>query len=169
MKLILQEPVENLGQPGDLVEVKRGYGRNYLLPKGLAMIATSANEKMIEELEAKRAEKEAAARAASQELADSMSGVAINVKRRVSEGDNLYGSVTAVDIADALREEGFKVDKDQVRLDANIKTLGVFEIPMQLPFGVETTIKLWVVKDEGEELPIEPEPEEEQDQEEDQE
>ena len=150
MKLILQEPVENLGQPGDLVDVKRGYGRNYLLPKGLAVVSTAANERMIEELKAKRAEKEAAAKGASQALADSMGGVSVNVKRKVSEGDSLYGSVTTVDIANALRDEGFEVNKDQVRLEAAIKSLGVYEILLHLPFGVETTIKLWVVKDEDE-------------------
>ena len=151
MKLILQEPVEDLGQPGDLVDVKRGYGRNYLLPKGLAVVSTAANERMIEELKAKRAEKEAAAQAASQAFADSMSGVSVNVKRKVSEGDSLYGSVTTVDIAHALRDEGFEINKDQVKLEAAIKSLGVYEILLHLPFGVETTIKLWVVKDEEEE------------------
>jgi large subunit ribosomal protein L9 len=150
MKLILQESVENLGEPGDLIEVKPGYGRNYLLPQGLAVIATQANERRIEELKAKRAEREQAAKIAAQALAVSLEGVSVNVKRKVSEGDNLYGSVTAPDIVAALAEEGFEINKDQVRLEHAIKTLGVFEVPLHLPYGVEASVKLWVVKDESE-------------------
>jgi len=152
MKLILQETVDNLGEPGDLVDVKAGYGRNYLLPQGLAVIATPANERRIEGLKAKRKEREDAARVAAQALAVSLEGVSINVKRKVSEGDNLYGSVTAADVAAALAEaeEGFEVGKDQIRLEHAIKTLGVFEVPIHLPYGVEASVKLWVVKDESE-------------------
>lgn len=149
MKLILQETVENLGQPGDLVDVKRGYGRNYLLPKGLAVIATAANERMVEALREKRVERENAAVAAAEALAESMRGVSVNVKRKVSEGDTLYGSVTAADVAGALSEEGFEIAKDQVRLEHAIKALGVYEVTLHLPYGVETAIKLWVVKDES--------------------
>lgn len=150
MKLILQETVDNLGEPGDLVDVKRGYGRNYLLPQGLAVIATPANERRIEELKAKRAERDQAAKAAAEAVAVSLTGVSVNVKRKVSEGDNLYGSVTATDIAAALAEEGFEISKDQVRLEHPIKTLGVFEVNIHLPYGVDAFIKLWVVKDESE-------------------
>lgn len=150
MKLILQETVENLGEPGDLVEVKTGYGRNYLLPQGLAVVATATNERLVTELRAKRDEREHAAKIAAQALAVSLTGVSVNVKRKVAEGDTLYGSVTAADIAEVLAEEGFEVAKDQLRLEHAIKTLGVFEVPLQLPYGVEASIKLWVVKDESE-------------------
>jgi large subunit ribosomal protein L9 len=74
----------------------------------------------------------------------------VNVKRKVSEGDALYGSVTTADVAAALAEEGFEIGKDQVRLEHAIKSLGVYEVPLHLPYGVETSIKLWVVKDESE-------------------
>jgi len=150
MKLILQETVEHLGEPGDLVEVKAGYGRNYLLPQGLAVVATATNERLVTELRAKRDEREHAAKIAAQALAVSLTGVSVNVKRKVAEGDTLYGSVTAADIAEVLAEEGFEVAKDQLRLEHAIKTLGVFEVPLQLPYGVEASIKLWVVKDESE-------------------
>ncbi len=150
MKLILQETVEHLGEPGDLVEVKTGYGRNYLLPQGLAVVATATNERLVTELRAKRDEREHAAKIAAQALAVSLTGVSVNVKRKVAEGDTLYGSVTAADIAEVLAEEGFEVAKDQLRLEHAIKTLGVFEVPLQLPYGVEASIKLWVVKDESE-------------------
>ena len=149
MKLILQETVEHLGEPGDLVEVKTGYGRNYLLPQGLAVVATATNERLVTELRAKRDEREHAAKIAAQALAVSLTGVSVNVKRKVAEGDTLYGSVTAADIAEVLAEEGFEVAKDQLRLEHAIKTLGVFEVPLQLPYGVEASIKLWVVKDES--------------------
>lgn len=150
MKLILQETVDNLGEPGDLVDVKNGYGRNYLLPQGLAVIATPSNERRIEELKAKRAEREEAAKIAAQALAASLTGVSVNVKRKVSEGDNLYGSVTNADVAAALAEEGFEIAKEQVRLEQPIKTLGVFEVLIHLPYAVEAFVKLWVVKDESE-------------------
>ena len=150
MKLILQETVEHLGEPGDLVEVKAGYGRNYLLPQGLAVVATAANERLVNELRAKRDEREQTAKIAAQALAVSLTGVSVNVKRKVAEGDTLYGSVTAADIVAALAEEGFEVAKDQLRLEHAIKTLGVFEVPLHLPYGVEASIKLWVVKDETE-------------------
>lgn len=150
MKLILQETVEHLGEPGDLVEVKVGYGRNYLLPQGLAVVATAANERLVNELRAKRDEREQAAKIAAQALAVSLTGVSVNVKRKVAEGDTLYGSVTAADIVAALAEEGFEVAKDQLRLEHAIKTLGIFEVPLHLPYGVEAAIKLWVVKDETE-------------------
>ncbi len=150
MKLILQETVEQLGEPGDLVEVKAGYGRNYLLPQGLAVVATAANERLVNELRAKRDEREQSAKIAAQALAVSLTGVSVNVKRKVAEGDTLYGSVTAADIVAALAEEGFEVAKDQLRLEHAIKTLGVFEVPLHLPYGVEASIKLWVVKDETE-------------------
>ncbi len=151
MKLILRETVDNLGEPGDFVEVKAGYGRNFLLPQRLAVVATAANELMVEELQAKRAEREEVAKIAAQALAASLTGVSVNVKRKVSEGDTLYGSVTAADIAEVLAEEGFEVvGKDQIRLEHAIKALGVYEVTLHLPYGVEATIKLWVVKDETE-------------------
>ena len=150
MKLILQETVEHLGEPGDLVEVKAGYGRNYLLPQGFAVVATAANERLVNELRAKRDEREQTAKIAAQALAVSLTGVSVNVKRKVAEGDTLYGSVTAADIVAALAEEGFEVAKDQLRLEHAIKTLGVFEVPLHLPYGVEASIKLWVVMDESE-------------------
>ena len=150
MKLILQEAVENLGEPGDIVDVKRGYGRNYLLPKGFAVIATAENERMVEALKARRAEREAADAAAAEALAESLSGVSINVKRKVAEGDTLYGSVSAADVAAALAEEGFEVGKDQVKLDHPIKNLGVFEVQLHLSYGVETNVKVWVVREESE-------------------
>ena len=105
MKLILREMVEGLGKPGDLVEVKAGYGSNFLLPKGLALRVSASNERMIEADKAKRDEAEKVAAQAAEELASKLSGVVVNVKRKVSEGDVLYGSVTAADIAEVLAKK----------------------------------------------------------------
>ena len=150
MKLILREMVEGLGNPGDLVEVKAGYGSNFLLPKGLALRASAANEGMIEADKARREEAEKVEAQDAEELAIKLSGVVVNVKRKVSEGDVLYGSVTAADIAEVLAEEGFEISKDQISLDHAIKALGGHEIALNLPYGVKAAIKLWVVKDEEE-------------------
>ena len=150
MKLILREMVDGLGEPGDLVDVKVGYASNFLLPKGLALRASAANERMIEVNQAKREEKKKVATQGAEQLAAKLSGLEVNVKRRVSEGDVLYGSVTASDIAEAIAEEDFDVAKDQVRLEHAIKALGKYEVTLQLPYGIKTAINLWVVKDEEE-------------------
>ncbi len=150
MKLILREMVDGLGEPGDLVDVKVGYASNFLLPKGLALRASAANERMIEVNQAKREEKKKVATQGAEQLAAKLSGLEVNVKRRVSEGDVLYGSVTASDIAEAIAEEDFDVAKDQVRLEHAIKALGKYEVTLQLPYGIKSTINLWVVKDEEE-------------------
>ena len=147
MRLILQEPVEGLGQSGDEVDVASGYGRNYLLPKGLAVVATEANLQMVRARSAKQEAQAAADLEASKVLAEQLDGVSINIKRKVAEGDSLYGSVSAVDVAEALQAEGYSVSRDQVKLDHAVKNLGIYEVPIGLPYGVETTVKLWVVSE----------------------
>ncbi|MFQ5743757.1 MAG: 50S ribosomal protein L9 [Acidobacteriota bacterium] len=147
MKLILQEPVVDLGEAGDEIDVAAGYGRNYLLPKGLAVIATKANMRLVRERKAKREARAAADLEASRELAGKLSEVSINIRRKVADGDTLYGSVSAVDIAAALEAEGFEIIRDQVKLAHPIKTLGIYDVPLGLPHGIEAIIKLWVVKE----------------------
>ena len=105
---------------------------------------------MIEADKARREEAEKVEAQDAEELAIKLSGVVVNVKRKVSEGDVLYGSVTAADIAEVLAEEGFEISKDQISLDHAIKALGGHEIALNLPYGVKAAIKLWVVKDEEE-------------------
>ena len=124
MKLILQEQVPNLGGPGDEVEVAAGYGRNYLLPKGLAVKASEANRNLVFLRKAKMEAKAAADLEASQALAESLSAVSVNIKRRVADGETLYGSVSQTDIVDALAEEGFEIGKDDVKLE--LKDVVVF-------------------------------------------
>jgi large subunit ribosomal protein L9 len=132
MKLILREDVENLGKGGELVEVKPGYGRNYLLPRGLAV---AANPKNVRELdhqkkmaEAKAAKLKASAEAVAKRLADTP----VTLRRKVGEQDKLYGSVTSLDIVEALGARGLQLDRRTIDLPEPIKTVGDFEVPVKL-------------------------------------
>jgi large subunit ribosomal protein L9 len=132
MKLILREDVEHLGKGGELVEVKPGYGRNYLLPRGLAV---AANPKNVRELdhqrkiaEAKATKLKASAEAVSRRLADTP----VTLKRKVGEQDKLYGSVTALDIVEALAARGLNLDRRTIDLAEPLKTVGDFEVPVKL-------------------------------------
>jgi large subunit ribosomal protein L9 len=132
MKLILREDVENLGKGGELVEVKAGYGRNFLLPRGLAVLA---NPKNVRELEHQRkiAEAKAAkAKASAEAVAKRLDDTPVTLKRKVGEQDKLYGSVTAIDIVEALAARGLQLDRRSVDLAEPLKTLGDFEVPVKL-------------------------------------
>jgi len=144
MKLILREDVENLGKGGELVDVKPGYGRNFLLPRGLAV---AANPKNVRELdhqkkiaEAKAAKLKASAQAVAKRLADTP----VVLKRKVGEQDKLYGSVTALDIVEALAARGLQLDRRTVDLAEPIKTVGDFEVPVKLHREVVGTAKVKV-------------------------
>jgi large subunit ribosomal protein L9 len=149
MRVILREEVEKLGSAGEVVTVRDGYGRNYLLPRGLALVAT---EKDVAKFEHDK--RVIAARAAKQQKelgaqADKMSQVSVNIPASVGEGDKLYGSVTNRDIAEALKAQGVVVDPKKLVLAEPIKTLGMTEVPVKLGHNVTATIKVWVVKKEG--------------------
>jgi len=132
MQVILRADVENLGRLGDVVTVKAGYGRNYLLPQGMAMPATKANLKNFE-LERKKLQAEMdALRAAAGQLGDRIKNADIVITMRVGENDKLYGSVTSAVIADALAEKGIEVDRRRVILDAPIRTIGEFPVRVRL-------------------------------------
>ncbi len=132
MKLILREDVENLGKGGELVDVKPGYGRNYLLPRGLAVPANPKNVRELEHqkkiAEAKAAKLRASAEAVAKRLADTP----VTLKRKVGEQDKLYGSVTALDIVEALAARGLQLDRRTIDLPEPIKTIGEFEVPVKL-------------------------------------
>ncbi len=132
MKLILREDVENLGRGGELVDVKPGYGRNYLLPRGLAVPANPKNVRELEHqrqiAEAKAAKLKASAEAVAKRLADTP----VALKRKVGEQDKLYGSVTALDVAEALAARGLQLDRRSIDLADPIKTVGEFEVPVKL-------------------------------------
>ena len=132
MKLILRQDVENLGKGGELVDVKPGYGRNFLLPRGLAVLANPKNVRELEHqkkiAEAKAAKLRASAEAVAKRLADTP----ITLKRKVGEQDKLYGSVTALDIVEALATRGLQLERRTIDLPEPLKTLGEFEVPVKL-------------------------------------
>jgi large subunit ribosomal protein L9 len=149
MRVILRENLDNLGKAGEVVSVRTGYGRNYLLPKGLAVPATEKDEaKMAHEQRQIAARLAKLAKALASE-ADRLSQVSVSLARAVGEEDKLYGSVTNRDIADALAEQGVKVDAKKIVLEEPIKTLGMTEVLIKLGHDVTAKIKVWVVKKEG--------------------
>ncbi len=149
MRVILRENLDNLGKAGEVVSVRAGYGRNYLLPNGLAVPATEKDEARLQHeqrLIALRVAKLAKQLASE---ADRLSQVSVSLARAVGEEDKLYGSVTNRDIAEALAEQGLKVDAKKIVLDEPIKTLGMTEVPVKLGHEVTAKIKVWVVKKEA--------------------
>jgi len=144
MKLILREDVENLGKGGELVDVKPGYGRNFLLPRGLAVLANPKNVRELDHqkkiAEAKAAKLKASAQAVAKRLADTP----VTLKRKVGEQDKLYGSVTALDIVEALAARGLQLDRRTIDLAEPIKTVGDFEVPVKLHREVVGTAKVKV-------------------------
>lgn len=146
MKVILQEDVGGIGKKGQAVKVKDGYGRNFLLPRGLALKATSDNLAAVEKrlkFEAERLNEE---KNKAQELADKLSGISCTVSVDTHDDDKLYGSITAVQIADSLKTEGIFLDKKQIILDEPIKDLGIYSIEVRLSPEVKAKLKVWVVK-----------------------
>ncbi len=160
MKLILRADVDSLGRLGDIVTVKPGYGRNFLVPQGLAMPATDANLKQFE-LEHKKLQVKAdALKAAAEELATKIAATPVSITVRVGEGDKLYGAVTAANIGDALAEAGVEIDRRKIVLSDPIRSLGEFDIEVKLHPEVRGELKLTVVKhirpgEETEEAPAE--------------
>src|SRR5438309_484083 len=128
MQIILQEDVEKLGHRGDVVTVKPGYARNFLLPKKLAVEATAGNLKAIERIRTSLAKKTATELEAAQKQAELLNGVALKFTRKTGENDQMFGSVTSADIAEGLGAQGFKIDKRQAQLGEPIKSIGEFQI-----------------------------------------
>ena len=149
MELLLKEDIENLGARGDLVKVKPGYGRNYLLPRGLAIQATPGNKKQIELQRKTILKKEAVERDTATQQADLLKEVTLEFARKVGEHGILYGSVTSMDIAEALAAKGYEIDRRRVLLKEPIKEPGEFEAPIKLHREVTTNVKV-VVKSEEE-------------------
>ncbi|MFN7975042.1 MAG: 50S ribosomal protein L9 [Acidobacteriota bacterium] len=147
MRLVLTQDVDKLGKRGDVVNVAAGFGRNYLLPKNLALDASPGNVKQVELERARAAKKDARDKAAAEIVARDLTRLSISIPRKVGENDHLYGSVTAMDIAESLGKEGYEVDKRKVELGEPIKELGVFDVPVRLHRDVLAHIKVWVVKE----------------------
>lgn len=148
MQVILRERLENLGQPGDLVDVKSGYARNYLIPKGFAYEATAGNVKRIESERAGRAKRDAATLNEARQRAASIEGVSLTFNARAGQEGKLFGSITAGDIADKLAEQGITIDRRQIDLDEPIKALGVTSVPVRLHAEVRPELKVWVIQED---------------------
>jgi large subunit ribosomal protein L9 len=148
MLVILRENVENLGRIGDLVNVSAGFARNFLLPRKLVVVADETNKAMIENQKKLLEKKRAAAKASSQELAGKLGGVKVTISRKVGDQDKLFGSVSTTDIAEALKKAGHTVEKRMIALDQPLKALGVFDVVVKLDQDINSTIKVWVVKEE---------------------
>ena len=146
MQVILRDDMDNLGKSGEVVNVKPGYARNYLLPRGHAVKATAGDIKRVEHEKRVIAARTAKMAKAAQAEADSLSKVRVTIERAVGEENKLYGSVTTRDIAEALRDKGVTVDSKKIHLDEPIKALGDFEVAVKLGRGVNATIKVAVVK-----------------------
>jgi large subunit ribosomal protein L9 len=147
MQIILQEDVEKLGNRGDMVEVKTGYARNFLLPHKLAIEATEGNKKALERIRGALARKTATEHEAAVKQAELLNGVAVNFTRKTGENDQLFGSVTSADIAEALVAQKFSVDKRQVQLADPIKVIGEYQVTIKVFRDVIATVKVVVGKE----------------------
>ncbi|HLT31746.1 MAG TPA: 50S ribosomal protein L9 [Myxococcaceae bacterium] len=144
MKIILREDVRDLGHSGDMVTVKDGYARNYLLPKKLAVVASTRNVRQLEHEKAVIAARSAKLRASAEEEAKKINSVQVTIARKVGEQDKLYGSVTALDIAEALAAKGVEIDRRDLNLPEPIKSLGSYEVELRLHRDVAAKVKVEV-------------------------
>jgi large subunit ribosomal protein L9 len=148
MEVILREDIDKLGSRGQLVKVASGYARNFLLPKRLAVPATEANKKIIEQERQAHLRKEAKVVAEAGDLAKMMADLSITISQKAGENDQLFGSVTSKDIAEALEKQGYTIDRRKIALEEPIKTLGEFKVPLRLHREVTTEVTVHVVKEE---------------------
>lgn len=147
MEVILREEVEKLGHRGSIVKVADGYARNYLLPKKLAVPATEANRKIVEQEREAWLRREAKLQSDAEDLAKLLANVTLTFRQKVGENDHLFGSVTAKDVADALERQNFHIDRRKVLLEEPIKVLGEHSVPVRLHREVTTDIKVLVEKE----------------------
>jgi large subunit ribosomal protein L9 len=146
MEVILREDVKSLGKAGALVRVKPGYARNFLLPQGLAYEATEGNKKRLAAESRAREAKAAVGRSEAQAAADRLAGVTLTIQAKAGEGDRLFGSITAQDIADELEKAGHSVDKRKIEMEHPIKQLGEHSVPVRLHSEVHATVRVMVVQ-----------------------
>ena len=148
MKVILREDMDSLGFEGDVVDVTKGYGRNYLIPKGLALEANKQNMQLIEMQRKKIEVKRVKAKDDAERVKERMADVVITIRQKAGEEDKLYGSVTTMDIAACLEEKGVAIDRKKLILDKPIKALGEYDIPVKLHPEVTGTVKVIVKPEE---------------------
>jgi len=146
MEVILNQNVDKIGKSGQVVKVKDGFARNFLIPKDLALPVTSANLKILELQRQKKAAKLEKIKNEAEELKVRLAALSLTIPVLAQEEEGLYGSVSAVEVIQALKEEGFDIEKSSLILDEPIKSLGIYEIPVKLHPEVTATVKVWVVK-----------------------
>jgi large subunit ribosomal protein L9 len=146
-EVILMDTVKDLGKEGQIVKVKDGYARNFLFPKKLAAPVSEGTRRQLVKLQAVRAAAAAEAAAAAKAAAAKLAGVSVTLTAKTSDGEHLYGSVGAADIAAALVAQGFEIGREAVMLQEPIKELGVLDVNIRLDAGAEATIKVWVVEE----------------------
>jgi len=156
MEVILKEDINKLRHRGNVVKVAEGYGRNYLIPRKLAIEATPGNKAVIDQMKAAAVRKSAKEKGAAEELGKQLDGVTVEFTRKSGENDQLFGSVTSSDIAHALEAKGFSIDRRKILLDVPLKSVGEFEVPLKLHREVTANIKAVVKKEavEEHEIPV---------------
>ena len=150
MEVILKEVVPKLGARGDVVKVAEGYGRNFLLPRKLAIEANAANKAVIEQMKAAAVRRSAKEKHEAESLSQQFEGLSVSFQRRSGENDQLFGSVTSSDIAEGLEKKGFHVDRRKIQLHEPLKSLGEFDVPVKLHKDVTAHLKVVIEKEAGE-------------------
>lgn len=148
MKVILMRDVEHVGAVGDIVDVADGYGRNFLIPRGFAVAATARNKRQLEHEQRLRDHRILRARQEAQTLAEQLQGVPCHFVRKAGEEGKLFGSVTAMDIAEALKAAGHEIDRRRIQLEQPLRTLGNFTVPVRLPAETSAMIKVSIAAEE---------------------
>jgi large subunit ribosomal protein L9 len=148
MEVILREDIDKLGSRGEIVKVAPGFARNFLLPKRLAVAATEANRKIVEQERQAHLRREAKVKGEAEDLSKLLNGVSVTIAQKAGELDQLFGSVTSKDVADALAAKNFTIDRRKIQLDEPIKQLGEFKVPVKLHKDVTAEVTVTVVKEE---------------------
>lgn len=147
MKIILRKDFEKLGKIGDIIEVKDGYARNYLIPKNIAYQATEDNMRALEEEKKQQEYRARKEEINAQKVASKIESISVTIKAKVGEDEKLFGSVTSQSIAEALAEQGITIDKRNIELEEPLKSLGIYTIPIKLHPKVNAKLKVWIVRE----------------------
>jgi large subunit ribosomal protein L9 len=148
MEVILRQSVRDVGKAGEIVTVKNGYGRNYLIPRGLAYLATKENKRRVDAEAVKRAQQAESDRADAEILAEKLGALSVEFTVKAGEGDKMFGSIGSADIADQLAERGYQIDKRTVLLEEPIKMIGIYKVPIRIHQDVNAEVRVWVIKEE---------------------
>ncbi|SVD47582.1 uncharacterized protein METZ01_LOCUS400436 [marine metagenome] len=147
MKVILTEPLEHVGGAGEIVDVKPGYARNFLLPRKLALLANNSNMAVFQEVQSQKGAQAARDKREAEGRAEALGKASVTIAVAVGEEDRIFGSVTNQQIAELLKEQEFEIDRRTIQLDEPIRALGVYDVPIKLHPEIEATVKVWVVKE----------------------